>query len=65
MLGSSLGFRIAVLDEVASSVQESLIGIGEIARNLLHPFAIRLRGNSGNLNPASLEIDDEEHEVPD
>ena len=57
--------RIAIVDEVASSVQESIIGIGEIARNLLHPFSIRLRGNPGNLNPASLEIDNEEHEIPD
>ena len=57
--------RIAIVDEVESSVQESIISIGEIARNLLHPFSVRLRGNPGNLNPASLEVDDEKHEIPD
>jgi hypothetical protein len=45
---------IAIVDEVASSVQESIIGIGEISRNLLHPFSIWLRDNPGNLDPANL-----------
>jgi hypothetical protein len=43
------------VEEVVGSAQESTIGIGEIARNLLHPFSVRLPGNPGNLDPASLE----------
>jgi hypothetical protein len=45
---------VAIVDEVASSVQESIIGIGEIAHNLLHPFSIRLLGNPGNLSNSTL-----------
>ena len=53
------------MDEVASSVQESILRIGEIARHLLHPFSIRLLANPGNLNSARLEVDDKEHEISD
>jgi hypothetical protein len=41
---------ITVVDEIASSVQESPVGIGEIARNLLHPFSIQLPARSPDLN---------------
>ncbi len=52
------------MDEVASPIQEPRITIGEIARHLFHPFSIGLPDNSGNLDSTSLEVDDEEHEVP-
>ncbi len=53
------------MNEVPDSVQKSILGIREVARDLLHPFSIRPPGNPGDLNPASPEVDDEEHEVPD
>lgn len=51
-------------DDVASSAQPSPFRIREIARNLFHPFAIRLLRNPGNLDSANLQIEDEEHEIP-
>ena len=51
------------MDEVASSLQESVIDIGEIPRHLFHPFSIGLLDNSSDLDSTSLEVDDEEHEV--
>jgi hypothetical protein len=51
------------VDEVASSVQETRIAIGEITRDLFNPFAIGLSDDSGNLDSTSLKVDDEEHEV--
>ena len=49
------------MDEMSSPVQEPSIAIGEIASRLLHPFSIGLLDNSGNLDAASLEVNDEEH----
>ena len=57
--------RIAIVDEIESSLQESFLGICEIASDLLHPISVRPLGDPRNLDPASLEIDDEEHEVAD
>ena len=57
--------RIAIVNEVASSYQGTGLDIGEIASHLLHPLAIRSWRNPGNLNSTALQLDDEEHEVPD
>ena len=48
---------------MARTAQESLVAIGEITRNLFHPLAIRSRKDPCNLDPPSLEINDEENEI--
>ncbi len=49
------------MDQEPHSVQESVIDIGEIARDLVLPFSIGLGGNFGNLDSVSLEVHDHEH----
>ena len=56
--------RIAVVDEIASSIQEPVLGIREIARDLAHPCSIRSGNNSGDLDSTGLEINDDEYEIP-
>jgi hypothetical protein len=46
---------ITIVDEIASSNHESILGIHEVARDLLHSFSIRAPGNPGNLNSAVLK----------
>ena len=53
------------MDEVTAAVERTVVDIREVARNLRHPSAIRLLDNPSDLNPAGLEVDDEEHEVSD
>jgi hypothetical protein len=49
--------RIAIVDETASSLQESFLGIREIASNLHPPISVRPLGDPRNLDSASLEIE--------
>ncbi len=53
------------MDEVAGSVQKSLVTISEIPRDLLHPLAIGEGKDPSDLDPSRLEVYDEENEVPD
>ena len=52
------------MNEVASFFQKTLVAIGEIARHLAHPLAIRSRKDSGDLDSPALEVDDEKDEIP-
>jgi hypothetical protein len=54
--------RVSVVDQVPLADQETIDAIGEVARHLLHPGAMRLPHDTGDLNPSGLEVDDEEHE---
>jgi hypothetical protein len=51
------------VNETAGPVQKSLVTIGEIPRDLVHPLLFRLLDNPGDLHSAGLEIDDEENEI--
>ena len=53
------------MDQVARAIQEPIFGIGEISSDLAHPFLLRLLNDPGDLDPPSLEIDDEENEIAD
>jgi len=56
--------RITIVDEVASFLQKPLVAISEIACDLFHPLAIGSRKNPGNFDSTSLEVEDEENEIP-
>ena len=56
--------RITIVDEMASSIQESRFTISEVSRDLAHPLAIRPRKDSRDLDSSSLEVDHEENEIP-
>jgi hypothetical protein len=55
---------IAIVNEIATSTQKSVVDIRDIARNLPHPLTFGLLDNAGDLNSARLKIDDEEHKAP-
>jgi hypothetical protein len=42
---------------------ETLVAVGEIARDLAHPLAIGPSKDPGNIDSTSLEIDHEENEM--
>ena len=54
---------IAVVDEIARTIQEPIFGIGEITRDLAHPGSIGSGKNPRDLDPPGLEVDDEENEI--
>jgi hypothetical protein len=54
--------RISVVDQVALADQETIDAIGEVARDLLHPRAMRLPHDAADLYPLGLDVDEEEHE---
>jgi hypothetical protein len=56
--------RISVVDQEALADQEAIYVIGEVARHLLHPGAMRLSHDAADLQPSGLEVYDEEHEGP-
>ena len=53
------------MDQVSGTIQESVFAIDEITRDLFHPFLFGLLNDPGDLDPPSLEIDDEENEIAD
>ena len=55
--------RITVVDEVFRTAEKPMDGIGQVARNLLHPFPARIDLNPGDFNSAGLDLHDEEHHV--
>jgi hypothetical protein len=52
------------VNEVAAPKQESVLHVGEISGDLAHPASVCSGSDSGDLDPTRLEIDYEEHEVP-
>ena len=55
---------IAVVDQMGRGPQTALHRVGQIAGQLLHPRAVRLRVDPGDGHAAGLELDHEEDEVP-
>jgi hypothetical protein len=51
--------------QVAHALQHAVDGVGEIARHLLHPGAVRLANDAGDLDTSRLDVDDEEDVVAD
>jgi hypothetical protein len=43
--------------------QEPVHAVGEVARDLVHPRAIRLPDHAADLHPPGLEVDHEQYEV--
>ena len=56
--------RISIVDEVASFLQKPLVAISEISCDLTHPLAIGPSKDPGNLDSTTLEVEDEENEIP-
>ena len=55
---------IAVMNQLAHGPQEAVDRIGQIAGHLLHPPAIGLRVDPGDVHTAGLQLDHEEDEIP-
>ena len=56
--GSRSWIKISLTD------QEAFRGVTEVASDLAHPEPIAIPGDSGDLNPSTRQIDQEEHEEP-
>ena len=52
------------MNQLAHGPQEAVDRIGQIAGHLLHPPAIGLRVDPGDVHPAGLQLDHEEDEIP-
>jgi hypothetical protein len=57
--------RIAVVNDVAAVIQKSVFDVGSIPRDLAHPGSVWRGDDSRDLDLTRLEVDHEEHEVPD
>ena len=55
---------IAVVDQMGRGPQTALRRVGQIAGQVLHPRAVRLRVDPGDGHAAGLSLDHEEDEVP-
>jgi len=51
------------MNQVLFSKQESVEGIGEIMSNGFHPFAVRLRSDPSDINPASCKLNHKKNMV--
>jgi hypothetical protein len=51
------------VDQVARTIWEPILGIGEIPRDLAHPYAVGSGKDSRDFNSAGREVDDKENEV--
>ena len=56
--------RIAIVNQLARGPQKAIDRVGEMAGQLFHPRAIRLRMDPGDVHAAGLELDQKEDEVP-
>jgi hypothetical protein len=57
--------RIAIVDHIAHAFEEPVDRVGEIARDLPHPCAVRLAHDASDVNAARLDVDDEQDMVAD
>ena len=57
--------RIAVADQEAVGKEEAVNGIGQVPRDLCHERLIRVRSRAGDVDSASLQVDQEERVVGD
>src|SRR5688572_14221111 len=55
--------RIAVVNEVAATEQESVFAIRPVSSDLTHPGSVGGGDDSSDLDLAGLEVDYEQHEV--
>jgi hypothetical protein len=56
--------RISIVDQVLRATKKPINRICQISCHLLHPRFAWVNGNPGDLNGPTLELDDEEHHVP-
>ena len=56
-------FRIAIMQKIATVSKGAAALHGRVPGDLLHPLLVRMIGDPGNVNPAALEMDEEEHAV--
>ena len=57
----SAELRIAVMQRIAAASQSSPLLHGHVSCRLLHPFLIRVRRESCQAHPATLQVDEEQH----
>ena len=48
-----------------NAADERIFVIGEVASHLLHPLAVGSWSNTSDIDPTSLKIDDEKHQITD
>ena len=56
-------FRIAIMQKIATVSKGAASLHGGVPGHLLHPLLVWAIGDPGNVNPAALEMDKEEHVV--
>ena len=54
-------FRIAIMQKIATVSKGAASLHGRVPSHLLHPLLVWVIGDPGNVNPAALEMDEEEH----
>ena len=54
---------VAIQDDVAMVEQKAIHSVGEVTRDLLHPRAVRLVHDAGDLHTSCCEVDDEQQVV--
>ena len=57
--------RIAVVHQEPRAAEKTICWIAKVAKNLNHPCFIGINTNASDVNDARLQLDDEEHQVPD
>jgi hypothetical protein len=56
--------RIAVVNQIPAAEQESILAVRPIPCDLTHPVSVGRINDSCDLDPACLEVDHEQNEVP-
>jgi hypothetical protein len=56
-------FRIAIMQKIATVSKGAASFHGRVPGHLLHPLLVWVIGDPGNVNPAALEMDEEENVI--
>jgi hypothetical protein len=54
--------RVAIVDQIALAIQNSVLGIGHISADMTHPQSVRMGCYASDFHPASRQIDKEQDE---
>ncbi len=52
------------MDQVVTTQEEAVFTVDQVPGDLLHPVPVRGRRDAGDLHATALQVDHEEHEVP-
>ena len=61
----SRGLGISVENQIPLAAKETVLGIGDVARDLTRPSIVRVRGDAGDVRGSGGDVDEEQQVIRD